>query len=324
MAGSAAVALLSACATSGPDAAGGPAALFRARIGDTSEAVAPGLRSAWYVQRQPIQYAKVGVASWRPAASNHSFSAWVARLFHRRGAAAVPPTAVVAMNVALPVPSLVQVTNLRTFQTITVRVDDKARLGDQIIRLPPEVAQGLGAEPGKPLMVRMRYSAPVLAYRQPPTLRYALLGRAPRNPAAPLAAPTAFAAQARRAAPAAAPAPASIVVAQLAPPPAPAPRPALALRPSLGGAPQPLRGEMSAAPHGFRVQAGAFAQYANAARAVSLLAHAGDAVIVPVKRGELTLYRVVLSGPRDAAGAERLRSRVAEAGFADARLIRPL
>jgi hypothetical protein len=33
---------------------------------------------------------------------------------------------------------------------------------------------------------------------------------------------------------------------------------------------------------------------------------------------------VIVSGPRDAHSAERLRARVAEIGFADARLIGPL
>jgi len=43
-----------------------------------------------------------------------------------------------------------------------------------------------------------------------------------------------------------------------------------------------------------------------------------------VQSGAVTLYRVIVPGPRDAAAAERLRTRVTQIGFTDARLLRPL
>lgn len=315
---------VAACASSGSDGAGGPAALFRAPVGRASDAVAPGLRSAWYVQRGAVQYAKVGVASWRPARSS-GFGAWMARLLRRDSAESALPIAVAALGSDLPAPALVQVTNLETYRTITVRVDDKARLHGSIILLPTETAQALGADPARPLSVRLRYLAPVHAYEEPPTLRYALRGAIRR---APHEEPTLFAQakaqpfvepSAPTAPPKAAEPPAIVRIAEVEKPPAPPPRPTLPreVEPR-------LRGEAPLPAHRFRIQAGAFAQWANAERAVGLLSPAGAAEIVPLKRGDLTLYRVVLPAPSDKAGAERLRDRVAEIGFSDAEVIQPL
>ncbi|MDB5476365.1 MAG: hypothetical protein JWP49_1876, partial [Phenylobacterium sp.] len=186
---------LVACATSQADGAS-QAALFKAQIGDISGGVAPGPHSVWYVQRQPVAYVKMGFATWQPERS-HGIRGWFARHFGRRPAKTAEPTAVAAANLGLPVPSRVQVTNVASGAVITVRIDDKAAIGDAIIRLTPEAAKGLGADPGKPLLVRMRYLAPVVAYNERPTLRYALRA-APRHAptAVQPAAPTVLAAQA--------------------------------------------------------------------------------------------------------------------------------
>jgi rare lipoprotein A len=71
------------------------------------------------------------------------------------------------------------------------------------------------------------------------------------------------------------------------------------------------------------VQAGAFSSPQNAERAVAQLAQAGAARVEPVSRNGVTLYRVVLDGLSDPDQAEAMRQKVAEAGFADARVIRP-
>jgi rare lipoprotein A len=299
----AAAGAVAACATSDPHAAGGPAALFRTQVGHASEAVAPGLRSAWYIERGPVLYAKAGTASWRPA---RPAGAWLARLFRRRGEAP-PPVAVADLASGLPAPALVMVTSLKTFRTITVRVDEKARLGGAIIRLPAEAAQALGADPGQPLAIRLRYLAPVHAYREPPTLRYALRG-AIRG--APEATSPVLLAQASP----------PVLVAQRVSGPAPG---ELRSAPAVDFTPR-LRGAIETPSGAFQVQAGAFAQRANAERALVRLAPAGRADIVPLKRGGETLYRVVLAAPSDAGGAERLRARVAGIGFSDAQVIRPL
>ena len=42
-----------------------------------------------------------------------------------------------------------------------------------------------------------------------------------------------------------------------------------------------------------------------------------------MQRDGVTLYRVILAGPADEAEAFALRDRVAQIGFADARVVRP-
>jgi hypothetical protein len=46
--------------------------------------------------------------------------------------------------------------------------------------------------------------------------------------------------------------------------------------------------------------------------------------IEPLQRGALTLYRVVVAAPQAAGEAEGLRARVAQTGFPDAWILRPL
>jgi rare lipoprotein A len=73
----------------------------------------------------------------------------------------------------------------------------------------------------------------------------------------------------------------------------------------------------------YRIQAGSFSSEGNAQRAAAQLAAAGTAVIEPVQRGGVTLYRVMLPGPADEAEAYALRDKVASIGFADARVMQP-
>jgi rare lipoprotein A len=79
----------------------------------------------------------------------------------------------------------------------------------------------------------------------------------------------------------------------------------------------------SAATASFRVQAGAFSEEARARRAAAQLAAVGPAVVEPVEREGTTLWRVLLPAPQDELQAWNLRQRVAEAGFADARVVGP-
>ncbi|MDZ4318936.1 MAG: SPOR domain-containing protein, partial [Phenylobacterium sp.] len=73
-------------------------------------------------------------------------------------------------------------------------------------------------------------------------------------------------------------------------------------------------------PASYRIQAGAFGDRVNAERAVSRLAHAGQAVIEPTSGG---LYRVVVEAGADEGRAWIVRDQVASAGFTDARVIHP-
>ncbi|CAN7344446.1 SPOR domain-containing protein [Phenylobacterium sp. LjRoot219] len=79
----------------------------------------------------------------------------------------------------------------------------------------------------------------------------------------------------------------------------------------------------SAAGPSYRIQAGAFSEEGRARRAAARLASMGEAVVEPVERDGVTLYRVVLAGPQDELQAHNLRQRVADAGFGEARVTGP-
>jgi rare lipoprotein A len=119
--------------------------------------------------------------------------------------------------------------------------------------------------------------------------------------------------------------PAPLVTAQTSPPPQPWPQPeflphsATAAPPGAGG--QPV-GLVSVATGAARVQAGAFADRANAERAAALFAQAGGASLLPLDREGVRLWRVVISGQAGESPAA-LRQRVVAAGFPQARALTP-
>lgn len=315
----AACVLLCGCATS--DAAGPTsteaAGLFRtsSRVGD----LAPAPTAGWYVPRQTPRYVKMGLA--REAAPPRR--SWLARLFAPQKAAA--PTAVIAETAALPLPSVVQIENVLTGAVTRVRIDERAPLGDDLVRLNAATARELGVSPSQPLLVRVRFVEPAIAYRQGQPMTYALGRRA--KPETQLAA-------ASKPAPAPPPAvvDAPVVTARLE---APAqlrvpPKVAVATAPVARPTPAPVR--VAAAPQPpppavrpmlLRIQAGAFANPGNAQRAVGMLTSAGQARIQPVRRADgVTLYRVFVDCPNGAQAAEAVRAKVVRAGFADARIVR--
>lgn len=237
----------------------------------------------WYVPKEQPNYNEVGIASWYGAQ------------FHAKATAngeTFDMNAMTAAHKTLPLPSLVEVTNLENGRRVVVRVNDRGPfVGDRIIDMSRAAARELGFE-GKGLAkVRVRYvgRAPLGGGRDP-GVRMASATPAPAPAPAMPAAPIPYAELARTAQPPAATA--------AEPAPTPAPPPAVA----------------------YRVQAGAFGDRANAERAVSRLAHAGPAVIEPLDSG---LYRVVLDVPGDEGRAWAIRDQVAGAGFADARVIHP-
>lgn len=255
----------------------------------------------WYVPREQPNYDEVGIASWYGDA------------FHLKATAngeIFDMNAVTAAHTTLPLPSIVEVTNLENGRKIRVRVNDRGPfVGNRIIDLSREAARQLGFERAGIARVRVRYIGPAPLLDRDAGVRYA------SAPVRPDRTPTPAPARAARPQQPAVtevvsrfPSPEPITAAPLAAPPArPAPAPMLA----------------SAAPSAFRIQAGAFANPGNAERAAAQLAFAGPATIEPLQRADgVTLYRVLLPAPGDEAQADALRDRVAEVGFADARVLR--
>jgi rare lipoprotein A len=307
---------LAACVSdrSAAPAAGAP--LFRASVGEVSGGVAPGPHAVWYVPREPVRFVKIGVATWSGGRERRG-TGWLARLFRRSAVADSEPVAVAAAGLGLPTPSQVQVTNVATGRMVTLRIEDKAPIDGAMVRLPAASAAALGADPRQPLLVRLRYVAPLMAYEGRAPWRYALRGR-PRT-LAPEPVRLAASQPPHPAAPQVAQAPAAPVVIAAANPLRP--NSARELADALRGAPAAAT-LTDAGP--FRVQAGAFASLSNAERAADLLEAAGVTTIEPLQRGARTLYRVVVAGSPTQREAERLRERVTQAGFPDAWILGPL
>jgi len=262
----------------------------------------------WYVPHEQPNYDETGIASWYGDAFQMKATA-DGEVFDMNQLSAAHTT--------LPLPSMVEVTNLDNGRKLTVRVNDRGPfVGGRIIDLSRAAAAELGYDRAGTAHVRVRYVGPAPLAGPEAGVRYA---KADPPPAAPGrsrrpadeeifdeidAGPIAAASLVRPAA--------SVSVASLAP--VAAARPAVAA--NLADAP-------AGSGQVYRIQAGAFSDEDNARRAAAQLAGAGRAVIEPTERGGVTLYRVILPGPADEAEAFAMRDRVAGIGFADARVLRP-
>lgn len=142
----AALALVGACSTTprqGPAAGANP----HYKVGKPYE-----VNGRWYYPKEDPGYAKVGVASWygdefqgRLTANGEIFD------MNRLSAA----------HTTLPLPSMVEVTNLENGRAIVVRVNDRGPFArERIIDLSREAARQLGFEHQGTARVRVRYAGP--------------------------------------------------------------------------------------------------------------------------------------------------------------------
>jgi rare lipoprotein A len=208
-----------------------------------------------YTPHDQPGYDKVGLASWYGQESPHRTTADGERFDSNVASAA---------HTTLPLPCLVEVTDLDNGHRIQVRVNDRGPFArGRILDLSRQAAKDLGFYGKGMARVRVRYLGP-----------------------APLAGGGALYARARV---------------------APTPAPALAV-----AAATPTPGAV-------RVQAGAFAERANAERAAARLAAEGTSSIEPLDRGGAVVYRVLVTGARG-EDAQALLGRVAAAGFPGAKV----
>jgi rare lipoprotein A len=275
----------------------------------------------WYVPKDEADYDRRGVASWYGDA------------FHLKATAngeTFDMNAVSAAHTTLPLPSMVEVTNLDNGKKLVVRVNDRGPfVGNRIIDLSREAAIQLGFHRQGLANVRVRYVGP--APLPADGLRYASAQPLPTRLAPAAAAPIVAASTT------------SDPVLEWAAGSSP-PRPAAArisqgeaistqaLPPITGsaissapiGSPATTTISLASAPPspGLRIQAAAYSSQVNAQRAVAQLTPAGPASIETVQSGGMMLYRVVLPAPADEAAAYALRDRVAEIGFTEARVVR--
>jgi rare lipoprotein A len=260
----------------------------------------------WYVPKEQPNYDETGIASWYGDAFQMKATA-NGEVFDMNQFSAAHTT--------LPLPSIVEVTNLDNGKTLRVRVNDRGPFVDnRIIDLSRAAAQELGYDRKGLARVRVKYIGPAPLAGPEAGVRYAEAKPALATP------PAAASAMPIAVAPAEA-----IQVATLAPPPSVK---AASLPPLTGSALGAPAQSVPATPaaqsaQAYRIQAGSFSDQGNAQRAAAQLAATGTAVIEPVQRGGVTLYRVTLPGPSDEAEAYALRDKVAAIGFSDARVMQP-
>lgn len=242
------------------------------------------IRGVWYYPKADPDYDVRGVGSW------------YGEQFHNRRTANgeifdmdLPSAA----HTTLPLPSLVEVTNLDNGRKMVVRVNDRGPfVGDRVIDLSRAAAEELGYRRQGVARVRVRYIGPA-AKTAFESRQYATA-----QPSQPSPRKVAEVADAPRAWPTEAP----LVATPKISPPEEAP---------------PVR---QAA---FKVQAGAFANRENAERAVAQLRTTGWATIEPLERSGGTLYRVTVMAGEDEGEAWSVRDRVAALGYSGATVLRP-
>ena len=266
---------------------------------------------AWYYPAEDWNYDETGIASWYGEA------------FHGKDTANGESFDLNAMSAAhrtLPLPTIVQVTNLDNGRSIQVRINDRGPYArGRIIDMSRRSAQLLGFEAQGTAKVRVKLLVPE-------SIQAASLARhnggddkviaaidAPKP--APLAQVTAQAL---------APPPG---VRAAAPPPTPAlpqPAPAPAVQFASVAPPPPQVDQIAVVPvkpSQIYIQAGAFSRSDNAMSVKSRIEQFGTVKVTGVRSQGVDMYRVRLGPIPTVEEADRLLSRVVDSGLAEARII---
>jgi rare lipoprotein A len=255
------------------------------------------IRGIWYYPKADPNYDEKGIGSWygeqfhnRRTANGELFDMDLPSAAHK----------------TLPLPSIVEVTNLDNGRKLKVRVNDRGPFIDgRIIDLSKAAADQLGYQRSGVARVRVRYVGP--AGKTPFDERRVIAAAPPPSE------------------PRYVPAPKARVYAGL-PPAQPAyddPPPPKAAEPDYSPPIPVIAAPPASVAANYRIQAGSFANRDNAERAVSQLSGAGQASIESVERDQGTLYRVVVDAGTDEGAAFGVRDRVAALGFSDATVLRP-
>jgi rare lipoprotein A len=267
----------------------------------------------WYYPAEDFDYDETGIASWYGEAFHGKYTA-NGEIFDLN--------AVTAAHRTLPMPTIVEVTNLDNGRRIQVRVNDRGPYArGRIIDLSRRSAQLLGFEGQGTAKVRVRILVPE-------TIQAASL--AGRNGTdqdklaatdAPKAAPlTSVAAEALTPLPGtrAAPPPQTAVLPRPAPTPAPPPAVQVASA-------APVQSEsvsvVPVKPTQIYIQAGAFTKADNAWRLKGRLDALGAVKVTGIRTQGVDLYRVRLGPVANVDEADRLLARVVDSGVAEARIV---
>jgi rare lipoprotein A len=245
------------------------------------------INGIWYYPHAQPDYDQVGVASWY-GQQFHNHRTSDGEIFDQYTASAAHKT--------LPLPCIVEVTNLANGKHMRLRVNDRGPfVDDRLIDLSRAAAEQLGYAGRGTTKVRVRYIGPAAPLAEGVMQASLSVSRRPEPVLEPIRShlndPTMPTAQAALDTPPPSP------IAPMSPPPS--------------------------ASLAYNVQIGAFATRENAQRVVAQLGDADVGVIEPVQRGGGTLYRVVLGGFSDADTATAAQARVSAAGFNAARVVKP-
>jgi rare lipoprotein A len=135
------------------------------------------VRGIWYTPKEQPGYNEVGIASWygqqfhnKQTSNGEVFDMWVVSAAHK----------------TLPLPSIVEVTNLDNGKKIRVRVNDRGPFVEgRIIDMSRAGAEALGFANKGTARVRVRYVGPAPSRGKDQTLQYAGIVSGPKVPAPP-------------------------------------------------------------------------------------------------------------------------------------------
>jgi rare lipoprotein A len=303
LAAAALAALLAGCAGRGP--ASSPTAQAGQGIYKVGQPYQ--INGTWYYPAEDFAYDETGIASWYGQEFHGKYTA---------NGEVFDLNALTAAHRTLPMPSIVQVTNLENGRSIELRVNDRGPYArGRIIDVSRRAAQLLGFEGQGTAKVRVKILVPE-------SIQVASLAR--RN-----GAEDRFAADQARAAPVApvvvqplAPLP-GVRVASAEPPPMP-PLAAAPVSPPPVIAPPPLPEKVAVVPvkpTQIYIQAGAFALAGNAMKVKSRLEPIGPVKVQGARVNGIDVYRVRLGPIGSVDDADKMLERVVATGLADARIV---
>ncbi len=258
------------------------------------------IRGRWYYPKIDYSYSETGIASWygpgfhgKATANGETFDQHDLTAAHR----------------TLPLPSLVQVTNLENGRSVKVRVNDRGPFAhNRIIDMSKEGARLLGFLRQGTAKVRVD-----ILEDESRTLAAYVHTRDPSNPAPPPAVPV------------------GAVSAQALPPPgsetagaAAAPQPVasqVAARPLVAPQPDGVVTQQPVRATAIYVQAGAFTDYGNATRLNARISRLGPSRVAPGWVGEIRYYRVRMGPLGSIEEADRMVLLLERRGIEGAKIV---
>jgi rare lipoprotein A len=257
------------------------------------------VNGVWYYPVVNYHYDKTGIASWYGAEFDGKYTA---------NGEIYDMNRLTAAHTILPLPSIVEVTNLENGRSLRLRVNDRGPYVDRrLIDVSRRAAQLLGFETRgtAPVRVRILKEESIAAAAAMPNGAMVVAEPADSDTAQPAA-------------------PASPLPAPLAPQVARA-------RPTIVAAPTSAREMPTSAPiiaaenprpsGRIYVQAGAFAVRDNAQRVRERIAGLGSVAVTTVSVDGIEVYRVRLGPVDSTAEADRLLARVVNSGYPEARIV---